>query len=339
MKYVILIHSNPQPWGHPTDRLTDEGEASPGQVAVFYRTNAQSRVMEEGMRRQGIDYRLVGGFSFYGRAEIRDALAYARLCTNLRDSAAFLRVVNSPPRGIGGTTLERLQESARRGNLSLWQALEEELAAKLLPARSLKALEGFHRLMQELAAERERAPDVVLYDGAFDLDLVTRIAKIDLQRLEQRHQVDLLHSLGAARIAHVVERLGHHRLHFVEVLFNFPPQNRVIHGLHAQPQSRQRRLQIVRHRGQNPRAVGEKARQPLLHDVEGARGPPDLQGTALVQRGAVDGRPQCLKILVRAYTLFVLDQSSWLYSPLEQMLSDHWGGDLGDLMLTREEGE
>jgi DNA helicase-2/ATP-dependent DNA helicase PcrA len=131
----------------------DEGAT----VGVLYRTNAQSRVMEEGMRRQGINYRLVGGLSFYEREEVRDALCYARLASNLRDSAAFLRVVNSPPRGIGLTTLEKLQESARRGNLSLWQGLEEELAAKLLASRALKALEVFHHLMQELVAERERA--------------------------------------------------------------------------------------------------------------------------------------------------------------------------------------
>jgi ATP-dependent DNA helicase UvrD/PcrA len=133
--------------------LREDEDAS---VGVLYRTNAQSRAMEEAMRRQGIVYRLVGGFSFYARAEIRDTLAYARLAVNPRDSAAFRRAVNTPPRGIGDTTLATLEESARRRNLTLWGALEDELAAKLLPARAHKALEGFYRLMQELAAERER---------------------------------------------------------------------------------------------------------------------------------------------------------------------------------------
>ena len=135
--------------------LPAEDEASWG---VLYRTNAQSRVLEEALRRQGIEYRLVGAFSFYARAEIKDALAYARLGANLRDSAAFLRVVNTPPRGIGGTTLGALEDSARRRNLSLWEALEDELASKLLPARALKAVEGFYKLIHELAAERERVP-------------------------------------------------------------------------------------------------------------------------------------------------------------------------------------
>jgi DNA helicase-2/ATP-dependent DNA helicase PcrA len=125
-------------------------------IAVLYRTNAQSRLLEEALRRNGIEYRVVGGFSFYARAEVKDVLAYARLVNNLPDSAAFLRVVNVPARGIGEAALGALQAAARRGNLSLWEALEQELAAQLLPARTLKALEGFHTLMRELIADRAR---------------------------------------------------------------------------------------------------------------------------------------------------------------------------------------
>ena len=99
-------------------------EPGEGSVAVLYRTNAQSRVLEEGLRRRGISYRLVGGFSFYARAEIKDALAYARLANNLSDDAAFGRIINTPPRGIGDTTLAALAESARQNKLSLWEALE-----------------------------------------------------------------------------------------------------------------------------------------------------------------------------------------------------------------------
>jgi ATP-dependent DNA helicase UvrD/PcrA len=135
--------------------LRADDEAS---VGVLYRTNAQSRALEEAMRRQGIEYRLVGGVSFYDRAEIKDALAYARLAGNLRDSAACLRVVNTPPRGIGATTVANLQESARRGNLNLWESLEAELASKLLPARTHNALQSFYQLMRELVADRARAP-------------------------------------------------------------------------------------------------------------------------------------------------------------------------------------
>jgi ATP-dependent DNA helicase UvrD/PcrA len=141
--------------GEVSRLLREDEEAT---VGVLYRTNAQSRVMEEAMRRQGVEYRLVGALSFYDRAEVKDALAYARLAGNLRDSASFLRIVNSPPRGIGQTTLQTLTDAARRNKVSLWEALEDELASKMLPSRAHKALEGFHVLMEELVAGRERAP-------------------------------------------------------------------------------------------------------------------------------------------------------------------------------------
>jgi DNA helicase-2/ATP-dependent DNA helicase PcrA len=129
-------------------------------VAVLYRTNAQSRAFEEVLRRDSIDYRVVGGFSFYARAEVKDVLAYARLAGNPHDDAAFLRIVNMPPRGIGDTTLDALEGLARRRNLSLWEALEQELAEPQseLPPRALKALESFFELMRELIGDRGRLP-------------------------------------------------------------------------------------------------------------------------------------------------------------------------------------
>ena len=126
---------------------------------VLYRTNAQSRVLEEAMRARGIPYRLVGGFSFYARAEIKDALAYARLASNLRDSASFVRIVNTPARGIGATTLSTLEGLARERGLSLWETLEQELIHPGgLPPRALRSLQGFHAIVSELASEQERLP-------------------------------------------------------------------------------------------------------------------------------------------------------------------------------------
>jgi len=125
-------------------------------LAVLYRTNAQSRVFEEALRANRIDHRVVGGFRFYERAEIKDVLAYARLASNQQDSAALLRIINTPPRGIGDSTLTALEEAARIRNLGLWEVLEAELAAKVLPARALKALEGFHKLMRALIDARAR---------------------------------------------------------------------------------------------------------------------------------------------------------------------------------------
>ncbi|MFB3921409.1 MAG: ATP-dependent helicase [Terriglobia bacterium] len=156
-----------------------------GSIAVLYRTNAQSRMFEEALRRLGIGYRLVGGFSFYARAEVRDLMAYARLVTNRRDAASFLRVVNMPPRGIGDTTLAALEQGARRGNMSLWEALEQELAAKLLPARALRALEAFYSLLQELQATREQ-----LTMSGFFRELLDRTRYLDMLRAENTPEAE-----------------------------------------------------------------------------------------------------------------------------------------------------
>ncbi|HXW16387.1 MAG TPA: UvrD-helicase domain-containing protein, partial [Terriglobia bacterium] len=126
-----------------TKALAEDSNAS---VAVLYRTNAQSRALEESLRRNRIAYRLVGGFSFYARAEIRDALAYARLAINPRDVTALQRIINTPARGIGPSTVSALEATARAQKLPLWEALEDELAARRLPARSLNALAGFYAL-------------------------------------------------------------------------------------------------------------------------------------------------------------------------------------------------
>jgi DNA helicase-2/ATP-dependent DNA helicase PcrA len=160
-------------------RVLREDEQS--SVAVLYRTNAQSRVFEEAFRQYGVDYRLVGGFSFYARAEVKDALAYARLAGNTRDHAAFLRIANMPPRGIGETTLRMLEECAHGLKLSLWEALEHALAEKTLPARALKALEAFHALIEVLAADRGRLPL-----GEYFKSILDRTHYLEVLRQENR---------------------------------------------------------------------------------------------------------------------------------------------------------
>ncbi|MGH9397410.1 MAG: ATP-dependent helicase [Terriglobia bacterium] len=122
-------------------------------VGVLYRTNAQSRPFEEAMRRNGIAYQMVGGFRFYERAEIKDAMAYARLAVNPRDSAAFLRVVNVPARGVGASTVAALQSTAQRSGVSLWEALDQGLRENNLPSRAQKSMEGFHAILRRLIAD------------------------------------------------------------------------------------------------------------------------------------------------------------------------------------------
>ncbi len=119
-------------------------------IAILYRSNAQSRVLEEALIRNAIPYRIYGGQRFYERLEIRNALAYLRLLLNRGDDAAVERVINTPPRGIGGKTLDTVRECARERGLPLWRAIGAVLEDKLLPARALGALEGFTVLINEL---------------------------------------------------------------------------------------------------------------------------------------------------------------------------------------------
>lgn len=120
--------------------------------AVLYRTNSQSRLVEEALRRYQIQYHMVGGFSFYDRAEVKDMLSYLKLVQNPHDSIALNRVVNSPPRGIGKTTLDVLERIALTTGLSTWDAIARADEEKLLPARALTALRNFRQLILDARA-------------------------------------------------------------------------------------------------------------------------------------------------------------------------------------------
>jgi DNA helicase-2/ATP-dependent DNA helicase PcrA len=120
--------------------------------AVLYRTNSQSRLVEEALRRYNISYTMVGGFSFYERAEIKDLLGYLRLVRNPHDSMALQRVINTPVRGIGKTTLETLERLALETGQSTWEALSAAIASRLIPNRALMALESFRQLILDAQA-------------------------------------------------------------------------------------------------------------------------------------------------------------------------------------------
>jgi len=121
-------------------------------VAVLYRTNAQSRLVEESLRRAGISYTMVGGFSFYERAEIKDLLCYLRLVRNPHDSIALQRVVNTPARGIGKTTLETLERLALETGKSTWEIILQAIREKLIPTRAAMSLDGFRSIILEAQA-------------------------------------------------------------------------------------------------------------------------------------------------------------------------------------------
>jgi DNA helicase-2/ATP-dependent DNA helicase PcrA len=131
---------------------TDRGEDA--RAAVLYRTNSQSRLFEESMRRYQLKYHVVGGFSFYERAEIKDLISYLKVIHNPDDSVSLLRVINTPTRGIGKTTLEVIERVALETGVSLWGAIGESLKRALLPPRALQALKSFRDLIQDAQAMR-----------------------------------------------------------------------------------------------------------------------------------------------------------------------------------------
>jgi len=129
---------------------TDRGEDA--RAAVLYRTNSQSRLFEEAMRRYQLKYHVVGGFSFYERAEIKDLISYLKVIHNPDDSVSLLRVINTPARGIGKTTLDVIERVALESGKSLWSALGECAGRGLLPPRALAALKSFRDLIEDARA-------------------------------------------------------------------------------------------------------------------------------------------------------------------------------------------
>ena len=143
-------HSEAQYVAEEIDRLSDAKETTYGGVAVFYRTNAQSRVFEEVFVRVGLPYRVVGGVRFYERKEVRDALAYLRALANEDDIVSVRRILNTPKRGIGEKAEESLERLAARDRVSFGDALRRADEAPGLAARSVKAIQGFTQMMDEL---------------------------------------------------------------------------------------------------------------------------------------------------------------------------------------------
>src|ERR1700693_2876178 len=128
-------------------QATENGETA--RVAVLYRKNSQDRMFEEEKRRYQLKYHVVGGFSFYERAEIKDLISYLKVIQNPDDSVSLLRVINTPVRGIGKTTIEMLERLALETGLSMWGAVGEAIKRELLPARALAALKSFRDLIED----------------------------------------------------------------------------------------------------------------------------------------------------------------------------------------------
>ena len=147
-------------------------------MAVLYRTNAQSRAMEESLVRWGIPYVVVGGLRFYDRREIKDVLAYLKLLVNPADTVSLLRVLNTPKRGIGKTTIERLTDAANQLSIPLWDVVCDPEAVRTLGGRSAKGLLQFCELIQQLKVRAEQAPpsemvQLVMEQSGYLAELIT----------------------------------------------------------------------------------------------------------------------------------------------------------------------
>lgn len=128
------------------------------EIAILYRSNAQSRVLEEALLRAAIPYRIYGGQRFFERAEIKNAMAYLRLIANRNDDGALERIINLPTRGIGDKTLEAVRQHAREQDVSMWQAACDLIEHKGLPGRAANAVQGFLQLIEQMTARTEGLP-------------------------------------------------------------------------------------------------------------------------------------------------------------------------------------
>ena len=152
------------------------------EVAILYRVSAQSRVLEEALIAQGVAYRVYGGLRFYERAEIKSALAYCRLARNRDEDAAFERIVNLPPRGIGARTVDALRAEAKQRGESLWAAALRTIAEGMVGARAAGALKRFLELIDELASG--------FHDIALHEQIETAVESSGLLEYYQREKID-----------------------------------------------------------------------------------------------------------------------------------------------------
>jgi DNA helicase-2/ATP-dependent DNA helicase PcrA len=165
--------------------------------AVLYRTNSQSRLVEEALRRYGIGYSMVGGFSFYERAEIKDLLCYLRLVRNPHDSMALNRVINTPARGIGKTTLETLERLALETGQSTWEGLGTAITQRLIPTRAQMALDSFRQLILDAQAmmDPDFAGKLSADVGAEDADTDFTFGTTEPSAEEKQEVTDALEAL------------------------------------------------------------------------------------------------------------------------------------------------
>ncbi len=150
------------------ERLGEEHDVKRSDVAVFYRTNAMSRVLEDTLNRYDVPYQVIGGTKFYERAEIKDAVAYLSFLVNPADQVSFSRIVNSPRRGIGNTTQGRLASYANTAGLTIWEVIERAEDVPGLSAAAIKAVSRFYETMEGLRARVETSPVAAVLEAVLN---------------------------------------------------------------------------------------------------------------------------------------------------------------------------
>jgi DNA helicase-2/ATP-dependent DNA helicase PcrA len=150
------------------ERLGEEHDVQRADVAVFYRTNAMSRVLEDTLNRYDVPYQVIGGTKFYERAEIKDAVAYLSLLINPADLVSFSRVVNSPRRGIGNTSQGRLAAYANTAGLTIWEVMERAEDVPGLGAAAIKAVSRFYETMEGLRARVDTSPVAAVLEAVLN---------------------------------------------------------------------------------------------------------------------------------------------------------------------------
>ncbi|PIS12117.1 MAG: ATP-dependent DNA helicase, partial [Bdellovibrio sp. CG10_big_fil_rev_8_21_14_0_10_47_8] len=185
--------------------LVSEGEGSLNDYAIFYRTNAQSRVLEELLRTNSVPYKIVGGVRFYERMEIKDVLGYLKLTVNPSDDMAFKRVINTPTRGIGKTTVEKLEEFSMQEKLSLTEAAAKACDQRLFNAGTTSKIRKFLSLLDDLRELEKEHNMLDFYQLVLEKSLYLQSLKVE-ESIEAKARIENLEEFSNAMTQFMKER-------------------------------------------------------------------------------------------------------------------------------------
>lgn len=187
--------------------MVNDGDASLSDFAVFYRTNAQSRVLEEQLRTLSVPYKIVGGVRFYERMEVKDILSYLKLIMNTTDDMAFKRIINTPARGIGKTTVEKIEEHSMKEKISLFEAAKRMIDAKTFNAGTTSKIRGFINLMEDLVLQCQTMSLLDFYSVVVERSEYAQKLKAE-ESVEADARLQNLEELGNAISQFEKERKG-----------------------------------------------------------------------------------------------------------------------------------